>query len=339
MVTDVESLPAFFANLCKLHGSKTTTRLSLKSLRLGEGIEFPDVSVLKKMLHPHLLEVIYVNNEAPDPNYHTPMFAIVPPEPPTLTLRAPWELLLSKTSTPRLRSITLHHFPQQEWDEAQCLLQRAFDDCIEVRFAQLRRTQASSGLYSVSQDIESLSSLQKVQYPCPRLHDSALRGSEMLTDCIWITHLIFQLGSGFDDSIWKSPHDSFFPRLCIALGKLPCLEALWVPNMDRGLRSATAPGNRFTPEEQLEAAESLARHAGRRLRYVRFGDRAWRVTRPRGSIKARNGRGGGFHKRRRPPVLEPLDAWEDEMECPAFFHVTKPMQWSEITNHCEWRET
>jgi len=318
----------FFARLCAQYGSKTETRLRLKTLRLGDGIEFPDLAVLKKLLEPVLLEHVYINNEAPDPRHnHHPFRA---------TLKAPWQLLLSEASTPRLRKVALYQFPQGQWDEAQLLLRRASNNGMELRFDRLGRVQPNSPMKRICQDIESILGMQKVQYPCPGTQDAAYRGIAALDGCVWITHLILQCPQGFTEKTRKSPFDTFFYFVCAFIAELPNLVAVWVPNLDRGYHGTT-----FTREEQLKEATDLVRQASSKLRYVRFGDRAWRVQRPRGGTKRRfvGDNISRFVKSRHPPVLEPLDSWEDEMECPSFFHVTKPMEWCQVTNHVEWRET
>lgn len=324
-IQDPDNMQPFFARLCAQYGSKTETPLRLKTLRLGDGIEFPDVKILKKLLEPALLEDIYINNRAPEPRDR---------DPSNVWLKAPWQLLLSETSTPRLRKVALYQFPQDQWNEAQSLLERASNHNIELRFDRLGRTQPNSPLKYICQDIESIVGLQKVQYPRPAPSDAAYRGIAALDGCIWITHLIFQCGQGCTERTIHSPHDTFSPSLCSFVARLPNLEAVWVPSLRRREYYGA-----FTRKEQFKEATDLVQHASGKLRYVRFGDRAWRVQRPRGGTKRRDGHGSGFSKHRHPPVLEPLDSWEDEMECPSFFHVTKPMEWCEVTNHVEWRET
>ncbi|KAJ2985062.1 hypothetical protein NUW58_g5735 [Xylaria curta] len=119
-----------------------------------------------------------------------------------------------------------------------------------------------------------------------------------LEGCDWITDLAFEwmgIRKGFQT--FPDSGTSGFRRICKSLRRLPALKNLWI------ISSGPVVGD-------ASVFAAMSAKARKSLRYVRIGSSAWRIRRDWNSDAV---------------VLEALDAWEDEVEGPEFFHVPAPL--------------
>lgn len=130
-----------------------------------------------------------------------------------------------------------------------------------------------------------------------------------------ITHLglwfrISTILEGEEDAV---ENEDAFSTLCDILAIQPKLEALWL--IGGGVTE------RFQAEAQKEAERRVLQLATEisTLRYVRLESTSWLIHR-QGSIR-----------------LEELDAWEDQVIGPDFFHVPAPIRWSDLVTHAEFK--
>lgn len=130
-----------------------------------------------------------------------------------------------------------------------------------------------------------------------------------------ITHLgvWFRIDRILDHEGDVEENEDAFSTLCDILAIQPKLEALWL--IGAGVTA------RFEAEAQKEAERRVLQLATSisTLRYVRLDSTSWIIHRE-GAIR-----------------LEELDAWEDQVIGPDFFHVPAPVRWSDLVRHAEFK--
>ncbi|KAJ6782700.1 hypothetical protein PWT90_10516 [Aphanocladium album] len=294
----------FLCSICEQFAQLTTTRLRLRSLRVDSNIGFPEVAVLSRLTEVFFLEDIhsFAMNCHGSGEWPVDADAMYP------------------SNTPLLKQLSFSHMVSQTWSHMDLILDR---DGLGIRRDLAMRSNnwdyPKTKLYHHGSQQRLFHGYEKAP-TCRLLVKSGwplMRRGEL--PAFQYGDRINQLGLTVSYALW----DALYQRektesLSNILLKLPNLQALWLVPEDAIWLQKPRPQGEEKPKEShvLEAARAC-----QRLRYVRIAYESWRI-RVDGSSR----------------VLERLDAWEDEAECPDIFYSPPPLAWSDFVKHSEGRE-
>ncbi|OAR00980.1 hypothetical protein LLEC1_02070 [Akanthomyces lecanii] len=292
----------FFSGLCKAYGKKATVLLKLRSLRLAYPIQFPDRSTLSALTDTKHLEELYIcNYDWLQAGYTLPSDVLSPRVTPALTrlfLRGMDKSILEQQdkifdSTSRQIST----LGVEDWAGGEGVQYMSISKLVgRVPNILIHMRNLNEKFLSTAQEY--------------LLHTGSTKQLSIAVDSGCIGSCDFFMGPDF-------------VQLCVMLGRMEALEALWIVHT-RGFLGTRSRAH----QSNLRLITSTLLEDCRKLRYLKIDNMAWRVH--RSDQQAEPGRGAPAGR------AERLDSWEDEVECPRLFHTPEPLPGWRTSHHVDW---